>query len=363
MVNDKFYLEMQKLKPEDFITGNNFARNSDVVYAEAISVSDTEKLEKNNLNYYEIIDKNVCIYSIKEFQLSENDIIFCKTDFLFDLFSQLKNIRKLKNIKLITHQAATPAIDKKLFYLKPKCISEWYSINVDYNKAGLIPIPLGLANNFSDGNLHPTNFLNCYFNYLNDEKINKIYCNFNLKNNPKRNEYFEFAKTNKVFKTITKIKENSDFINDLFKYEFILTPSGVGKDTHRFWETLYAGSTPIAENDQIYNDFFHENYKSFNAIQELGTEFINVQLSKDSLPKKLNINFWISKINNNKRTSNEVVFIKFDQLKMEKNKKAYVKKYTRYKILNSNFSIKIKIKDYVKTFKNIESKLEKIYWN
>ena len=362
MLSDKFYLEMQKLKPENFISGNNFARNSDIVYAEAISVSHINKIDKN-LNHYEIINKETCIYSIREFKLKENDIIFCKTDFIFDLFSQLRNINKLKNIKLITHQAATPAIDKKLYKLKPKCISEWYSINVDYKKMGLIPIPLGLANNFSKENLHPANFLNSYLNNLGLKKINKIYCNFNLNNNPKRSSYYEYASKNKVFKTIKKVKNNDEFIDDLFKYKFVLAPSGVGKDTHRFWETLYAGSIPIAENDLIYNEYFLEDYISYNKIQELGKETVKNQLSGSSLVIKLNIDFWIKKIKSNKRTSNEVVYIKYDELNLNKNKKFYTKKYTRYKIRNSNYSFKIKIKDYLKTFNNIENKLEKKYWN
>ena len=46
MLSDKFYLEMQKLKPENFISGNNFTRNSDIVYAEAISVSHINKIDK-----------------------------------------------------------------------------------------------------------------------------------------------------------------------------------------------------------------------------------------------------------------------------------------------------------------------------
>ena len=67
----------------------------------------------------------------KKFKLNENDMIFCKTD-LFDLFSTLYNQTGFKNIKLITHQAATPSIDEKLFKLKPKIISKWYSINVEF---------------------------------------------------------------------------------------------------------------------------------------------------------------------------------------------------------------------------------------
>ena len=56
-------------------------------------------------------------------------------------------ILSLSPIRLIS------LVTQKLFNQKPNCISEWYSINVDYEDESLIPIPLGLSNYYSPKNL------------------------------------------------------------------------------------------------------------------------------------------------------------------------------------------------------------------
>ena len=48
-------------------------------------------------------------------------------------------------------------ITKRIYKLKPKCISEWYSINVDTKQKDLIPIPIGVAN-FHSKNLNEKMF-------------------------------------------------------------------------------------------------------------------------------------------------------------------------------------------------------------
>ena len=40
-------------------------------------------------------------------------------------------------------------ITKKLFDKKPECISNWFALNVDYRNNSLIPLPLGIANDYS----------------------------------------------------------------------------------------------------------------------------------------------------------------------------------------------------------------------
>ena len=153
-MNLNFATKVSEIPLNKFITGSNFAHLSDIVYSEAVSKEFFEKLDKNNIEAYQELDNDIYIYSIKRFSIKENQIIFCKTDYLLDLFAKLENV-KLSNIKLITHQAATPIIDKKLFKMKPNCISEWYAINVGYVNDKLIPIPLGLGNYFSDVGIQP----------------------------------------------------------------------------------------------------------------------------------------------------------------------------------------------------------------
>ena len=50
----------------------------------------------------------------KEYRLKSNDIIFCNTNLVTELFKDLRKVKNLKNLTLITNQA-DDKIDKKLF--------------------------------------------------------------------------------------------------------------------------------------------------------------------------------------------------------------------------------------------------------
>ena len=129
----------------NFITGFKFAEISDVIFSGVFIKSQIDSLNLQENIEEHIGDDEYIFVKKKKFNLQENDIIFCKTEYIKELFRVLRNQNNFKNIKLITHQSDL-RITKKLFNMKPKCISKWYSINVDYSNPDLIPIPIGLAN-------------------------------------------------------------------------------------------------------------------------------------------------------------------------------------------------------------------------
>ena len=63
------------IKPEDILNSYNFARNSDVVYSEILTLEQFKNLDLKN---YKIINKteNLIFYKLTEFKLKENDVIF-----------------------------------------------------------------------------------------------------------------------------------------------------------------------------------------------------------------------------------------------------------------------------------------------
>lgn len=356
-----FAKNISLINKDSFLTGSNFSSIADVVYAEAIDYKKINKLNKDNIETISQWNEDVVIYSIKNFTLKENQIIFCKTDFILDLFVKLKKV-KLKNIKLITHQAATPMIDKHLYKLKPKCISEWFSINVSYVHENLIPIPLGLGNEFSKVGIHPDDIKEVNFNNEKN-RIEKIYCNFDVNTNLIRKDFLKFAKTNKnIFETSNKRIEKLKFLEKLLNYKFVLCPPGVGVDTHRFWEALYLGCIPVTKKNYIYERFFSGFYISFKNIEELTNIRCEDIGQKEELIKKLNLSFWEKIIKKNNIDSTRSVYINVDINRYRKNRDKLRKSYTRYKILRSNFTTKTKFIDYLKTFKNLNQKLFDTYW-
>ena len=58
----------------------------------------------------------------------------------------------MKNLKLITHQSDKP-LTNKIIKMRPSCISQWYSLNLDEKNLSVESIPFGLSNKMSKKNL------------------------------------------------------------------------------------------------------------------------------------------------------------------------------------------------------------------
>lgn len=339
------------------ISGYNFARICDFVFSESMSHDQFKKIDKSNI---EIIhkSKNIIYYKVKKLILNENDIIYTNPVDAVLLFKYLKNLKHIKNLVLVTSQTDEP-VTKKLFQKKPEAISKWFSTNVAYNHKDLIPIPLGVANNYSPKNL----LINSFSSIEKDlPKINKLYINMqkntnrtlrgNLKDFFSKFEWVEIDEPNLTLE---------DYLTKLRKHKFILCPQGNGIDTHRIWESLYAGSTPVVVKNQAHSNLknlpiiFVDRFEdlTFEALQEEYEKIKNLNY------KELDISFWenkISKFKNQTEKTTEVI-----------EKYAYYEFYyfKKREIIATvlNFYKKIKYFSYqlIKylTFKNIILKLKK----
>lgn len=328
---------------KQLISGNNFARNSDIVFVEEVNLNDFQKLNKKNL-FVIRKDKDYVIYINSKMLLNENSLIFCKTDYVDLLFKYLKKIENLNNLKLITSQSDKP-IDKKLFLKKPECVSIWYSTNVKYKNDKLISIPLGLANEFSEKNLNQSHFKNFSSLKSEEEKKVAVYANFNV--NTKyffRKKLLLFIQENNLFKISKKSINLSEYKSYLENYRFILCPPGNGIDTHRIWEAIYSNSIPIVFKDYYLEYFKYVPVVVIDSIKQLKDFDVN---SKPSLFIKdsLFINWWIDLIKSHTIDSEEKVEIEIS-----------VNKIMLYLNLKS---YKAKISKFLKNFKTVFIKFDR----
>ena len=286
-------LLINQLQEHQILSSYNFARNADVVFSESLTKKQYENLE---LPEHNIIFENeyYVIYKISSFELKENDVIYCNNYFYKDLFELLSKVKIFKNIKVITGQT-DKNITKKDFKLKPACVSEWYATNVNYSDESLISIPIGLAND------HPKNLNFKNFNSLkkNDEKKEKVYLNFEVNTN--------FFTRNRVIKKLnglnwveneTQKLELNDYVKKLNSYKYILCPEGNGIDTHRVWESIYAGTTPVVKKNIFYKQFKNLPIVMVDALDKTNFNQIEKQYHKlnTSDEEKLSINWWVDKI-------------------------------------------------------------------
>ena len=287
---------MNHIKEDQILNSYNFARNSDVVYSEMISKENFENLNKENVTIIYETD-NMVFYKKRKFSIKENDIVFCNTHFIESLFHLLKDIKELKNIKLITHQTDIP-ITKKLYNTKPRCISEWYSINIDTKKKDLIPIPLGVSNDYS-----PKNPKYVEFKEIKniESKENKIYLNFEINTNRReRFKLYDLFKNNEFFLVEKPTLSMSEYLQKLNKNLFILCPWGNGYDSHRFWESMYVGSIPIIKKHITYDAATLLPHIQVDSYKDIDFETINnSKLNFDESKfdyNKLTIDWWLNKM-------------------------------------------------------------------
>ena len=227
-----------------FISNNNYAKLSNFVFAETVGVDTFNSLQNGNLK---IIYKNnqEITYKSNLLEITDGDTIYCKTDYIDELFYYIKS-SDFKNLKLITHQADIP-ISKRLVKKLPKNFTIWFAINKNTESINLKSIPIGLAGNFSEKNLHIKDYKNLQIpNFDLEAKEQKIYVNFQRNTNAiERNKAIEVLKEyeNAIFSEPNLSK--NDYKLNLQKFAFVLCPWGNGFDTHRIWESLYSGSIPI----------------------------------------------------------------------------------------------------------------------
>jgi len=288
-------LHRNNLIKEQYLSGQNFARISNVVYAANFSNDPASSIPKENVK---VIAQNELLttYKLNNLHLKNGDVIFCSSGYLELLFYYLKKVKKINDLTLITGQSDI-SIDSRLFLKKPRCITKWYSVNVDHSDAILKPIPLGLANDYSPKNIRINDFLRLKKD--NTQREEKLYINLQKSTNYKERERLQniFYKQEWVeFKE--PILSIEQYLNDLNKYKYVLCPWGNGYDTHRLWETLYSGGIPVTKKHITYESFKHlpiifvEDYEdvSYELLTREAQNFINIKC------EILNMDYWEKEI-------------------------------------------------------------------
>jgi len=280
---------LKNFENHEFLNGQNFSKIADVIFA--INVPN-KNLSEFNIDDYKIISKNSEFtgLKLKNLEIKNGDIIFCNSSYLSLLFKYLERLNKITSITLITSQSDF-SVTKKVFINKPESVTKWFAVNVAYKDSCLIPIPLGLANNYSAKNIRINDLVNFKFEKV--KKVNKLYVNLRKSTNYKERENIENIFRNKEWVVIKEPNLSiDDYISDLNKYKFIFCPWGNGFDTHRIWESLYCGSIPITKS-HVGLSFGNLPIISFENFNNLSIEkLITESNKKDYNFEPLNLKYW-----------------------------------------------------------------------
>ena len=113
------------------------------------------------------------------------------------------------------------------------------------------------------------------------------------------------------------------YIENLYKFKFILSPPGNGIDTHRTWEALYAGSTPITKKhigSSCLEDLSAIVLDDFNQIN---FELINKEYDFNQNKEKLSLDYWMQIIKKNEINSKNYIQYELSIEQLDKIKKNF----------------------------------------
>ena len=297
----------------------DIARFSDVVYSEVLSLDQFSKLDLTD-PYLIVKNDDLIFYKQKNFVIKGGDIIFTHTGNLDNLFYHLKTLDEKFQLTLITHQSDT-MINKNLYKKKPKCIDNWFALNVDYKNESLIPIPLGIANeHWHKKNITSKNNLSKFDISIFKKEDIKVYFNFNESTNREERgwikNYFNDFSWAEIEKEELNINEFSEKIKNA---TFVICPWGNGVDTHRLWEALSLGSIPIVKKHVTHKNLddlpimFVDDYKQVNE-KSLKSFLVKLNNSNNFNLEKLESTFWENLIKGSQNKPNIEKIIKEKKL-------------------------------------------------
>lgn len=171
-----------------------------------------------------------------------NDWIFINGDYLTDFLTTVQRTIFQKKYRLIVHNTDRSFGLSELQRLLPYA-NHIYAINTIVTYPKLTTIPLG----FVDKQLP---FLQS-FQPSNVERDIDIYVNFTRgTNQQKRVECLDAIEGREgvVYRTGLTVPE---YYSDLCRSKFVLCPEGTGIDTHRVYESLFCGATPVVLRNSL----------------------------------------------------------------------------------------------------------------
>jgi hypothetical protein len=199
-----------------------------------------------------ILDEDVCSINLSSFK--KGDIVFVKTEFLDRFIGEFLPKIPLPFI-LITHNSDCDIPGRWSFLLDEPKLLAWFGQNVmDASHPKLHPLPIGITNRYNfNGEA------SVYFSALKKAQMRQkypkqvlAYWNMNIETSfAERKKSYEHFSNMSACLTLHHLVPFKNYVRNLLKSHFIVSPRGNGLDCHRSWEALYFGAIPIVKHSGI----------------------------------------------------------------------------------------------------------------
>lgn len=171
----------------------------------------------------------------------DGDWVFVNGDCLPDLLKRFPFVAG-KKFNFIVHNSDRPFGRVELAALLPKA-KHIYAINTTVQHPNLTTIPLG----FVDKQLP---FLHGFKSGSSEREI-EVYMNFSIGTNVHKRKECADALAEDLRVVQREGLSVPEYYMDLCRSKFVLCPEGTGIDTHRVYEALYCGATPVVLRNSL----------------------------------------------------------------------------------------------------------------
>jgi hypothetical protein len=284
---------------EDFITGERFQALADVsIIPEGDLVGESNcdfVIKQQQNNSYKTFYYNSCTNTLPDY-VQNARVIFVNTWTLDKFFSIIFPLLKNEYV-FISHNSDSAFSNSYINYLNEKKVIKWYSQNKTLNHEKLFALPIGIANQqYPHGNLE---LLNQIIN-TSPDKEHIVYKNFDIYTNFQIRSHIDYITSQNGIAMDSRV-DQPNYLTNIAKSIFCVSPPGNGVDCHRVWECLYLKTIPIIKYDNCYEQFKHLPILFIDDWSKVTIDFLNSSVEpfqqnlKNNLVE-LNMSYWKTNI-------------------------------------------------------------------
>lgn len=235
--------------------------------------------------------------------IRDGDTIFLNANWCAFFFEKVHPRINARYI-LVTHNSVFHAPGKYERYLDDATLVAWFAKNTMIVHPKMHSLPLGMANNYWPHG--DTGTMDDIRNQLSDLKKDiLLYLNFDIKTNPMRVDIYNYFKE-QSFSYMEQPKPFKDYLHDLARSRFVISPPGSSLDCHRIWEALLVQCIPIVLHSPLDLLLHDLPVLIINDWTEVTEEFLNQQYAAmQSIvynQEKLFAHYWIDQITSLQQT-------------------------------------------------------------
>jgi hypothetical protein len=254
-----------------------------------------------NLTPY-VLDRNGLTFVPSD--VRPDSLIFIEAaDHLIDYFFRKLEPWLKHPYTLISHNGDASMPGKQSHWLDHPKLKHWFSTNISCEHPKLTAIPIGILNT----RFNPENAPNLVL--ATSQKTHKsptAYVNFHVGGPTEKADYRhkrqaiydQFA--GKEWTVLASRVPPKEYLSEMAKHQFVVSPPGHGPDCYRHWEAMYLGSIPIVENSISMRPFQHYPMILIDKWQDVTPEFLAQQKSFIELrafdSRKLYLDYWLDQV-------------------------------------------------------------------